>query len=256
LLKLRWKICLIALLLQACAAPTHPPRVYLPKRRLVKPTRRKAVAPTQRPYAIAGKTYHPIASEKGFVQEGMASWYGEDFHGRPTANGEIYDMYAETAAHKTLPMNTYIRVTNLRNKRQITVRVNDRGPFVRGRIVDLSYTGAKKLGMLESGTAPVRVEALGRKVVGRDKKVRFLPMDFSQGNFTVQVGAFMEKANAEHLVGRLSTRYANAHWVVFDSPRGRFYRVRVGKYNNLERAEVARREFEATGFAGSFIVAE
>jgi rare lipoprotein A len=223
---------------------------------LKKPSKRTAVVPTQRPYTIAGKTYRPVASEKGFVQEGMASWYGEDFHGRLTANGEVYDMYAETAAHKTLPMNTYIRVTNLRNRQQITVRVNDRGPFLKGRILDLSYAGARKLGMLESGTAPVRVEALGHKVVSRDKKVRFVPIDFSQGNFSIQVGAFKEKANAERLVGRLSTRYANAHWVVFDSPGGRFYRVRVGKYNSLEKAEAARQEFEATGFTDSFIVGE
>ncbi len=256
MLKLRWKICLIALALQACAVPTPAPRVYVPRRRLSRPSKRKTAAPTQRPYAIAGKTYHPIASEKGFIQEGMASWYGKDFHGRLTANGEVYDMYAETAAHKTLPMNTYIRVTNLRNRRQITVRVNDRGPFVKGRIVDLSHTGAERLGMLESGTAPVRVEALGRKVISKDKKVRFVPMDFSQGNFSLQVGAFKEKTNAERLVGHLSTRYANAHWVVFDSSGGRFYRVRVGKYNNLEKAEAARREFEKIGFAGSFIVGE
>ena len=246
-----WRICLFALLLQACGSTAAPRLSYLPRGR-----RRRHLPPTQRPYSIAGKSYRPLASEQGFVQEGIASWYGGDFHGRLTASGEVYDMYAQTAAHKTLPMNTYVRVTNLRNKRRLVVRINDRGPFVKGRILDLSYAAARKLGMVEQGTAPVRLQALGRKVVSPDKKVTFVPLDFNRGNFTVQVGAFREKVNAERLVKRLAGRYPDSHWVVFDSGRGRFYRVRAGRYRRLRDARDACERLGAAGFPDAFIVAE
>lgn len=113
-----------------------------------------------KPYRINGVTYYPLQSSEGYRRKGIASWYGSDFHGKKTANGEIYNMYAMTAAHPTLPLPTWVRVTNLENGRNILVRVNDRGPFLRGRLIDLSYTAASKLGMAEQGTAPVLVEAL------------------------------------------------------------------------------------------------
>lgn len=242
---------IVVLLLQACNSATQT--AYIPSKR----ASRKYSAPTQQPYTINGNTYYPLPSEKGFVQEGIASWYGDDFHGKLTACGELYDMYAETAAHKTLPMHTYVRVTNLRNDRQIVVRINDRGPFVQGRIIDLSHAGAEKIGILNSGTAPVRVEALGRKIVSADKKVTYVPLNYTQGDFTIQVGAFLEKANAERLVKNLTDNdYENAHWVTYDSPRGLFYRVRVGKYNSLEQARAARQKIEDKGASGAFIVAE
>ena len=112
------------------------------------------------PYKIDGITYYPINSSAGFRQKGIASWYGRDFHGKKTANGERYNMHAYTAAHKELPLPTWVRVTNLENGKSVVVRVNDRGPFVRGRIIDMSYTGARMLGMVDSGIAPVLVEAL------------------------------------------------------------------------------------------------
>ncbi len=245
------------LLLQGCAGNSSKAGYLSRRRRAKSATQGKSLTPpTQRPYTIAGKTYYPVASEEGFVQEGTASWYGDDFHGKKTSNGEIYDMYAQTAAHKTLPMNTYVQVTNLKNNRRITVRVNDRGPFVRGRIIDLSHAGAEKLGMLKSGTAPVRIKALGRRVVDGNKTVRYEPVNFYKGDFTVQVGAFMEKANAERLVKNLARKYKNPHWVVFDSPRGRFYRVRVGKCDNLQKAEALRQDLESKGCPDPFIVAE
>jgi hypothetical protein len=98
-----------------------------------------------KPYKVFGKWYQPLPDSKDFRQRGIASWYGKDFHGKKTSNGEIYDMYAMTAAHKTLPLGTYVRVHNLENNRKLEVRINDRGPFVRGRIIDLSYTAAKNL---------------------------------------------------------------------------------------------------------------
>jgi len=113
------------------------------------------------PYLINGVRYAPINSSKGYVEEGIASWYGDDFHGKATANGECYNMYAFTAAHRVLPLPTVVRVTNLENNKSVVVKVNDRGPFARGRILDLSYAAAQSLGMTGKGTAPVRLEALG-----------------------------------------------------------------------------------------------
>ncbi len=115
---------------------------------------------TQRPYVIKGVTYYPIPSSIGYVEKGVASWYGEPFHGRPTSSGEIYDMYGDTAAHKTLPMNTMLLVKNLDNGRSTLVRINDRGPFVETRIIDLTYTKARELGMLSRGTAHVKIIAM------------------------------------------------------------------------------------------------
>ncbi len=118
------------------------------------------IAGNKNPYTVNGVTYQLMPAAKGYSEEGMASWYGNKFHGRKTSNGEIYSMYGMTAAHKTLPIPAYVRVTNLTNGRQIIVRVNDRGPFHGGRIIDLSYAGAKKLGFASAGTARVRVEAI------------------------------------------------------------------------------------------------
>lgn len=111
-----------------------------------------------KPYTIRGKTYYPLQSAHGFKEEGIASWYGSDFHGKATASGERYDMYGMTAAHKTLPLGTQVRVTNKRNGRSILVCINDRGPFIDDRVIDLTHTGAKQLGMLGPGTAHVVVE--------------------------------------------------------------------------------------------------
>ena len=121
---------------------------------------------TQRPYVIKGITYIPIPSASGYRESGIASWYGEPFHGRRTSNGEIYDMYGDTAAHKTLPMDTMLLVKNLDNGRSTVVRVNDRGPFVRERIIDLSFTKAKELGVVGKGTARVEIVALEERDAG------------------------------------------------------------------------------------------
>ncbi|MFV0436592.1 MAG: septal ring lytic transglycosylase RlpA family protein [Desulfopila sp.] len=116
--------------------------------------------PTQAPYVIKGVTYYPIPDATGFKQKGLASWYGDYFHGRPTSNGEKYNMYGMTAAHKILPMNTMVQVRNLDNGRKTVVRVNDRGPFVDGRIIDLSYTAASQLGVVGPGTSRVEIVAI------------------------------------------------------------------------------------------------
>ncbi len=113
-----------------------------------------------KPYTVLGKNYTPLNSAKGYTETGTASWYGQKFHGHLTSNGEIYDMYAMTAAHKTLPLPSFVKVTNLDNNKTAIVRVNDRGPFHGGRIIDLSYAAARKLGVLATGTAPVKLESV------------------------------------------------------------------------------------------------
>ncbi len=197
------------------------------------------------PYQVLGKWYQPVPHSHGFHQEGVASWYGPTFHGRKTADGETYDMYAMTAAHKTLPLGTRVEVTNLDNHRQVQVRINDRGPFVRGRIIDLSYAAAKKLGIVGPGTAPVELVAVGAANV-----------DFNKGNFTFQVGSFRNRDNALRFRDALSRSYPNAHITVYNSGDGIFYRVRVGHSTSLRQARAYERKLIASGLRGAFTVAE
>ena len=135
-------------LLTACGPPTPTYRV-----KVMDTPSQPNLPPTQRPYTVNDQKYSPIPDAQGFSEEGLASWYGKDFHGRKTSNGEIYDMYAMTAAHKILPMNVFLKVTNLNSGQSAVVRVNDRGPFVKSRIIDLSYSAAKQLGVVGPGTA-------------------------------------------------------------------------------------------------------
>ncbi len=218
-----------------------------------------ATAPGQpKPYRVNGAWYKPLSHSQGFEEQGIASWYGKDFHGRKTSNGEIYNMYAVSAAHKTLPLGTYVRVYNLNNGRKLDVRINDRGPFVKGRIIDLSYAAADALGVVGPGTAPVKIVALGEAVESKDAggQRQYRPVDYYSGNFTFQVGAFTELANAQRLVEKLDPSYQNAHMTTFQDGGRLFYRVRVGHTNDLAEAEKYEKTLEADGFPGAFIVAE
>jgi len=214
---------------------------------------------TQRPYTIKGKRYTPMVNAHGYVEKGVASWYGKKFHGRKTSNGETYNMYALTAAHKTLPMGTWVKVYNRDTHQEIIVRVNDRGPFVTGRIIDMSYTGAKKLGMVGPGTARVMVTALG-KATAYSKKTKepttFKPLDYWQGNFTVQVGAFKVKTNAQTYRKKLAATYLNAHIIPYEDDRGQFYRVRIGKFAKLTEANQFSERLMTEGFGRTFAVGE
>jgi peptidoglycan lytic transglycosylase len=169
-----------------------------------------------------GKT-PPAPAPVGYTEQGSASWYGNPFHGRHASNGEIYDMYKLTAAHRTLPFETMVRVTNLNNGKTTTVRITDRGPFVANRIIDLSLAAAKEIDSVGPGVVPVRLEVLGN-------------VDVTAGFFTVQVGAFRERANAERLRDRLSVTYTPIFIQQYDSPDETFYRVRVGKVSGEEAA--------------------
>jgi rare lipoprotein A len=163
-------------------------------------------------FSCAGAKYFPSGNE----QTGMASWYGEEFHGKLTSNKEIYNMYAMTAAHKTLPFGTYVRVTNLTNGKSAVVRINDRGPFVKGRIIDLSFAAANKLEMSETGVAPVRITVLRR----------FSPRKSSQ-KFIVQAGSFIDKKNALTLKSKLQKRYRKVYITEYNASSQLYYRVRI-----------------------------
>lgn len=245
----RLALSLVGLVLAGCGGPQYTTRVLdTPQSRDLKGY--------EKPYLVNGKRYDPLRSHEGFVQEGVASWYGADFHGKKTSNGEIYDMNAMTAAHKTLPLGVFVEVTNRANGARAIVRVNDRGPFVKGRIIDLSYAAAKKLGVVGPGTAPVRIVALGYRESDRPGAVGYRqPASYDIGSFAIQVGAFTVYGNAERLAGKLRTRYGTAG-IQQGYVGGRlFYRVRVGRYTSLEAAETARERLEVAGYPNSFVVA-
>ncbi len=209
--------------------------------------------PSQKPYTVDGKRYEPLETHEGFVQQGVASWYGRDFHGKRTSNGERYYMNAMTAAHKTLPLGVYAKIRNIDNGREAVVRINDRGPFVKGRVIDLSFAAAKKLGFDDVGTAPVRIEALGYRGSGADQ---YQPVDsYDAGTYTVQIGAFIEYSNAERLSAKVKKIYGFSEIRTTVLNGETFYRVYVGKYSSLRAAEKAEREFSEHGYPGSFTVA-
>ena len=196
-------------------------------------------------YTVRGKTYRPYLTADGYREDGIASWYGKDFHGKKTANGERYNMYSMTAAHKLLPLGTKVRVTHLRTGRSIVVRVNDRGPFVGNRIIDLSYAGARELGIIGTGTARVRVEALD----GFDG-VRPGDMD---GRFYIQIAALSNQSSAQDLVRRLQGR--NLGGRAFYAPSLGLWRVQAGPFNSLNHAEDLSYELNRQ-YPGNFVVAE
>ncbi len=217
-----------------------------------------------KPYKVLGRWYRPVADSSGFSQEGIASWYGRKFHGRKTANGETYNMYAMTAAHKTLPLGTRVRVKNLANGRETEVRVNDRGPFVRGRIIDLSKKAAGKLGVLGPGTAPVKIWAVGSppkaavpspKAPG-DPSTKAEPADYTRGIFTVQVAAYQNYDNAVKLREKLEREYGFAVITTYHRGASTFYRVRVGRFDRLGLARKFAKRLWKNGHAGAFTVAE
>lgn len=215
---------------------------------------------TQRPYTIEGKTYFPLPSAEGYVETGTASWYGNPFHGRKTSNGETYNMYAWTAAHKTLPMNTRLLVENLDNGRSTTVRINDRGPFVGTRIIDLSYNVARDLGIIKDGTGHVRITALGEAKTVRlaDNKIeaRFLPHeDFQKGDFYVQIGSFTVQKNADRLTERMNSEGRAAATIRYDRGDQIFYRVQVKAGSSLTVAKQLAQTMAGSGFPGAFVVA-
>ncbi len=207
------------------------------------------------PYSVLGKSYRVLDDPRGYRERGIASWYGAKFHGRATSSMEPYDMCAFTAAHKTLPLPSYARVTHLDNGRSIIVRVNDRGPFHDGRVIDLSYVAALALGVYQTGTARVEVEA----IVPGGAPPRAIPASVAgpangEGQVFVQLGAFGERDNARALQRRLRDAGEKAEVVRGEGGSGRLYRVRLGPFANAAAAERARARLGDRGFASATIV--
>lgn len=207
---------------------------------------------TQRAYKVLGHWYAPIPDAAGFTQKGIASWYGPTFHGKKTANGEIYNMHDMTAAHKTLPIGTMVSVHNLKNDREIVVRINDRGPFVRGRIIDLSNAAAQKIGMIADGTAPVEIEAL--ETVTKNGIAEQPVPDLDKGDFTVQIGAFSDPQRAMRLKAGLEKEYGIVVVAIFVKDGTTFHRVRVGRFSSLAKATATESRLVQSGFPGAFTV--
>ena len=170
---------------------------------------------------------------------GIASWYGDPFHGRRTSNGEVYDMHRMTAAHRTLPFDTVVRVNNLDNGKRVQVRINDRGPFVKGRIIDLSYAAAQKVDMVGPGTAKVRLDVLR--------------IEASTAVLAVQVGSFRKEARARSLKKTLQRNYSPVKISRYQSPQGPFYRVLVGSHSSRHKAMKTLRRLRSKGYQGFLI---
>lgn len=207
-----------------------------------------------KPYKVFGKWYQPVPDSEGYHERGIASWYGDDFHGKKTSNGEVYNMYDMTAAHKTLPLGTIVKVLNLDNDKEIIVRVNDRGPFVNKRIIDLSYEAAKRIGIVGPGTCSVEVVAIGQEV--KSETDRVAPVDYYSGKFTFQIGSYADKSNAERLKAKLDQKYKNAHIIVFDDGDRTLYRVRVGLCSSLDDTIKYEKILAEDGYSDVFTIAE
>ena len=239
---------------------------------------------TGNPYQIAGRWYYPLSSADGYNETGTASWYGTKFHGKKTANGERYDMHAMSAAHKTLPMPTMVRVTNLNDGRSIVVRVNDRGPFVKNRIIDLSYAAARALGYDNEGTAPVRVEALGQRTMTASNntpavrpapKAIILPSPtpvipksrtsppvatikhaVRRGEMYIQLGAFSSVANANRLKSQLQSDYPTVDIYSINGGYSEIYRVRIGPLDDEMEIETHVLSLQERGYNNAIVVIE
>lgn len=201
-------------------------------------------------YTVFGRTYRVLNSSQGFTETGVASWYGSKFHGHETSNGEIYDMFAMTAAHTRLPLPTFVRVTNLENNRQVIVRVNDRGPFVGNRVIDLSYAAAYRLDMLDKGTARVRVEAIDPVRWQAQNSRSSQQRSGNSGDIFLQVGALASAEAAQRLQAR-ARELTQAPVRVVSSEA--LYRVQVGPLEEAS-AEAATLKLEGSELGRPFRV--
>ena len=214
-----------------------------------------------KPYSVFNVGYRPLKNAKGYRERGVASWYGKKFHGRLTSSGEPYDMYSMTAAHKTLPLPSYVRVRNLRNGKSVVVRVNDRGPFLNNRLIDLSYAAAARLNIIGTGTGVVEVESLS----GNEAAVpttaglpepEAVPQTFVPRLY-LQVGAFTSRDNAESLKQRLAQadlQPVHIQDTALDSTP--LYRVRIGPLSNVDESDRLAARVAAQGLPSPVVVVE
>ncbi len=248
------------------------------------PKREALSASGNKPYAVYGVTYAPLSNPNGYRERGIASWYGKKFHGKRTSSGEAYDMYAMTAAHKTLPLPCYVRVRNLQNGRSAIVRVNDRGPFLHNRLIDLSYAAAAKLGIIGTGTGVVEIEAINPDAptvqtvkTEAGESVQIIPYVMAgetapqavsstatpatETKLYLQVGAFTQWDNAAALRNRLEREALKPIFIqsilgANGNPESRIYRVRVGPLTNVEEGDRLSARAEQLGVANPVIVVE
>jgi len=237
-----WLPLLLLFVLFGCSTRTShtpPPDAYSTKQL-------KHTKATMRPYTIRGKRYYPTVVEVGEIMRGHASWYGPNFHGKKTSNGETYNMHAMTAAHKTLPMNTIVRATNNRNGKSVVVRINDRGPFVDSRIIDLSKEAAQRLNMIGSGTAPVTLEILGFQ----DKNAHYIPTPktLAQGPKRQMMSSYyVQIASFERIEGAMVTQEK------YDNTLGYSTIIKDTEYNNRRLFRVWLKGFKSEDEARDFI---
>ncbi len=266
------KLCLVsfaALFLSACgmtsffSGSSRSAEVYYPSNDFKSSPSSSGTRGTMKPYTVNGKTYYPTVVSVGETADGIASWYGPGFHGKKTSNGETYNQNGLSAAHKTLPMNTILRVTNLNNNRQVTVRVNDRGPFVANRIIDLSKGAASQIDMLQTGTAPVRLEVVGFASNSSDHQIVHSNVNYGRGGelfnngqsyeggiFMVQIGAFKNPQGAKSIASKYKSYRSYSSTVRTSSSDG-LTRVFLTGF----RSEDEARDFAASGaFSGAFVV--
>lgn len=214
-------------------------------------------------YVENGKRYYVLQSASGYLKRGTASWYGKKFHGQRTASGEIYNMYAMTAAHKTLPIPSYVKVTNLDNQKSAIVKVNDRGPFVDNRLIDLSYAAAVKLGITANGTAPVEIRTVGLSPdvaaqppgppPSSSAAVHQENTSGAHGRY-IQVGAFTERQNAERLLKRITFYTSYAVTISQGGANSSFYRVRVGPFSDHQEVKAATAQLSSLGINDTVVL--
>lgn len=219
-----------------------------------------------RPYTALGKTYTPLTSAGNYRERGIASWYGKKFHGQRTSSGEVYDMYAMTAAHPTLPIPSYARVTNTSSKKSVVVRVNDRGPFLHERVMDLSYTAAHKLGIINNGSAEVEVESLvpdaSLNTLAKPDAVESKPLEKAEapaapapsaaataapaGNVYLQLGAFKTPEAAENFMAQMRAKLGDAGKQLSVFLKDGLNRVHLGPYANQDAARSSAEGLKGT----------
>lgn len=232
---------------QPPAAESVPPEPPKPKQAPVSELTARSNR-TGKPYQVNGKTYHPLLNARGYEEKGIASWYGPSCHGRQTSCGEVFDMYKPSAAHKLLPMHTRIKVTNLENGKSVSLTVNDRGPFIPGRVLDLSYAAAKKLAMVDKGLARILIRTSG-PVEGQKG-------DDLKGDFFIHVGSFDIESDARILIEDMkSLRYRQSSLKVVRSDKAGAvcWRVEVGPYKSMSDADKAYASV-AKDYPSAFIV--
>ena len=259
-MKKRYYISLIVILfLCSCARERSYVKVIKPPRPKVTTLPETIKKDIPEAYVVNGERYYPLPDSHGFVQTGKASWYGKKFEGRRTASGEIFDMHKKSAAHKTLPLGTHVKVLNLSNNKYTIVHINDRGPFVKGRIIDLSYAAAKEIFLIGPGVADVKVTALGKEVGKLKSESGPTPLvemkDLQKGKFTIQVGAFKDKDNALRLADRLKVLFDYVNISKYTDENNKvLFRLHVSKSNTLNKAGEIEKRLEDMGFSGAFIV--